>query len=79
MNGFFFQTLIYVYADIKNTFHKHPEESCQVEVSEEDERDTPWELNTTAGEMDALHDGGEYPTGIGKDEGEEQVGVDLVP
>ena len=49
-----------------------------MEVSEEDERNTPGELNTLAGEVDALHDGSDDPAGVGEDEGQEQVGVDLV-
>ena len=36
------------------------------------------ELNTLAGEVDALHDGGDDPAGVGEDEGQEQVGVDFV-
>ena len=49
-----------------------------MEVSEEDERNTPWELETLTGEVDALHDGGDDPAGVGEDEGQEQVGVDFV-
>ena len=63
---------------IVGTFDKHPKEGCKMEVSEEDERNTPGELNTLAGEVDALHDGGDDPAGVGEDEGQEQVGVDFV-
>ena len=63
---------------IVGTFHKHPEEGCKMEVSEEDERNTPGELNTLAGEVDALHDAGDDPADVGEDEGQEQVGVDFV-
>ena len=63
---------------IVGTFHKHPEEGCKMEVSEEDERNTPRELNTLAGKVDALHDGGDDPAGVGEDEGQEQVGMDFV-
>ena len=50
-----------------------------MEVSVEDQRDTPRELNSPAGEVDALHVGGDDPACVGQDEGQEQVGVDLVP
>ena len=65
--------------DCCHTFNKHPEEGCKVEVSVEDDKDTPWELNSPAGEVDALHDGDEDPECVGKDESQEQVWVDLVP
>lgn len=42
-----------------------------MEVSQEDEADTPAELNTLAGEVDALHDRCEDPAGVGQDEGQE--------
>ena len=65
--------------DCCHTFNKHPEEGCKVEVSVKDNKDTPWELNSPAGEVDALHVGSDDPKGVGQDEGQKQVGVDLVP
>ena len=50
------------------TFHKHPEESGQMEISGEDERDTPGELQAgvTQGldRLDGLHHRRGDPAGV---------------
>ena len=64
---------------IKLTLYEHPEEGGKMEVSGEDERDTPGELKTGVGVMEALDNCSHDPTRVSQDEGQEQVGMDLIP
>ena len=52
-----------------------------MEVSGEDQGDTPGELQAGVGvldSLDGLHDRGGDPAGVGKDEGKEQIGMDFI-
>ena len=53
-----------------------------MEISGEDERDTPGELQTGVAQaldgLDGLHDRRGDPAGVGQDEGQEEVGVNLI-
>ena len=65
-----------------STFYKHPEESGEMEISGEDEGDTPGELQAGVAQrlngLDGLHHRRGDPAGVRQDEGQKEVGVDLV-
>ena len=58
------------------TFYKHPEECCEVEISESDEGEAPGELDW--GQVEALQHRRDNPAGVGEGEGEEKIGMDFV-
>ena len=64
------------------TFYKHPEESGQMEISGEDEGNTPGELQAGVAQrldgLDGLHHRRGDPAGVRQDEGQEEVGVNLI-
>ena len=64
------------------TFYKHPEESGEMEISGEDQRNTPGELQAGVAQcldrLDGLHHRRGDPAGVRQDEGQEEVGVNLI-
>ena len=71
-----------IYHHSAYTFYKHPEESGQMEISGEDKGNTPGELQAGVAQsldgLDGLHHRRGDPASVRQDEGQEEVGVNLI-